>query len=276
MRLHETITSRKNQRIIYMTSLSDRKNREEHQVFFVDGIKLFLEAVDAGLPIREVYFDDARRDQILPLLEARISSEIYAEIDVYPLSSGCFEKISSEKSPQGIITVIKHLDFLKKCTIINSINDFVVPTERLILLYAMRDPGNIGAVIRSAVAFGADHIITTVDSADVYNPKALRAAMGSLFRVKVTSVEDMSKTVEELQASGRRIYAAELSENAKPFTEVCLATQDAVIIGNEGHGIPKELSAVCDGSVYIPISKATESLNASVAAAIFMWEQNKL
>ena len=168
------------------------------------------------------------------------------------------------------------MHFLKKCTIINSISDFVLPNERLILLYAMRDPGNLGAVVRSAVAFGADHIVMSADSADVYHPKTLRAAMGSLFRVKVTAVRDIGATVADLRKAGRRIFAAELTENAVPFPEISMTARDAVIIGNEGHGIPKELSLVCDGSVYIPISKATESLNASVAAALFMWEQSKL
>ncbi len=262
--------------MIYVSSLQERKYREEHGVFAVDGIKLFSEAADVGLPIREVYFDEARRDTLLPLIEEKLSSGKYADTEVFPLTSSCFEKISTEKSPQGVISVVKHLDFLKKCTIINSISGFVGSDERIILLYAMRDPGNLGAVVRSAVAFGADHIIMSADSADVYHPRTLRASMGSLFRVKVTAVQDFAAVVADLQQSGRRIYAAELSESAIPFSAACMTARDAVVIGNEGHGIPKEISEICDGSVYIPISKATESLNASVAAALFMWEQSKL
>lgn len=276
MWIRDTITSRKNPRVIYVASLSERKYREEHGVFAANGIKLFSEAADARLPICEVYYDDTRRDTLLPLIEEKLSQDIYADTEIFPLSASCFEKISSEKSPEGVITVVKHLDFLKKCTIINSISDFVAPTERVILLYAMRDPGNLGAVVRSAVAFGADHIIVSADSADIYHPKTLRAAMGSLFRVKVTAVQDLGAAVVDLRKTGRRIFAAELSENAIPFSEASMTARDAVIIGNEGHGIPKKLSLVCDGSVYIPISKATESLNASVAAALFMWEQSKL
>ena len=108
-----------------------------------------------------------------------------------------------------------------------------------------------------------------------HNPKTVRSAMGSLFRVKVTAVNDVASFVKAAQQSSRRIFAAELSEGAVSLNDIGLRSNDIVMIGNEGHGIDKNVSSICDGSVYIPISKKTESLNASVAAAIFMWEQNK-
>ena len=137
----------------------------------------------------------------------------------------------------------------------------------------MRDPGNLGSVIRSAVAFGAEIIIISSDCADVYNPKTIRAAMGSLFKVEILISDDLCRTVSELRRSGRRVFAAELRDNAVSVDEIALNTKDIVIIGNEGHGIDEKLSSLCDGSVYIPISSNAESLNASVAAAIFMREQ---
>ena len=144
-----------------------------------------------------------------------------------------------------------------------------------IVLSSVRDPGNLGSAIRSAVAFGVENIILSSDCADVYNPKTVRGAMGSLFRVKVTRVSDLKLYIEAMRANGRKVYSAELSENAKPLSEVNLSKWDAVIIGNEGHGVSKEISEASDGGIYIPISSKTESLNASVAAAIFMWEQSK-
>ena len=99
--------------------------------------------------------------------------------------------------------------------------------------------------------------------------------MGSLYRVKVTTVSDISSFIDASHANGRRVFAAELTDSAKSLHEAGLTGSDIVMIGNEGHGIPTEVSALCDGSIYIPISKKTESLNASVAAAIFMWEQSK-
>ena len=152
---------------------------------------------------------------------------------------------------------------------------FLLPDEKAIILCSVRDPSNLGAVIRSSAAFGVDHIILTGNCADVYNPKTVRSAMGSLYRVKITTVNDCSSLIEHCRQNGRRVYAAELTDNAKSLDEIDLTRNDLIMIGNEGHGISSDISALCDCSVYIPISKKTESLNASVAAAIFMWEQSK-
>ena len=140
----------------------------------------------------------------------------------------------------------------------------------------MRDPGNLGSVIRSAVAFGVDHLVLSEDSADVYNPKTVRSAMGSLFKVRISYVKDFGSFINVARECGRRVFSAELSEGARSLAETPLLPSDILVIGNEGHGIPEDISALCDASVYIPISDKTESLNASVAAAIFMWEQEKL
>ena len=153
---------------------------------------------------------------------------------------------------------------------------FVFEGERALSLYSLRDPGNLGAVIRSASAFGVKHIILSADSADIYNPKTVRAAMGTMFGVKITIVRDFKSFIEAAKSAGRSVYAAELSVNAKSIKEINLKANDIFIIGNEGHGIPEEVSKVCSGSVYIPISEGVESLNASVAAAVFMWEQNNI
>jgi len=173
------------------------------------------------------------------------------------------------------ISIIKHLDFLRQKDIIYKEDFSREACGRSIALCSVRDPGNLGAVIRSAVAFGVEEIILSGDCADIYNPKTVRGAMGSLFRVNVRIVGDMKEYIRAMQANGRRVYSAELSESAVPLSDLGLDRWDSVIIGNEGHGIPAEISAMTDASVYIPISSRTESLNASVAAAIFMWEQSK-
>jgi TrmH family RNA methyltransferase len=100
--------------------------------------------------------------------------------------------------------------------------------------------------------------------------------MGSLFRVKACVIEDVASAVAALRACGRRVLAAELREGAVSLAEAALMPSDCVIIGNEGHGIPTAISDLCDKSVYLPISENAESLNAAVAAAIFLWEQSKL
>ena len=153
---------------------------------------------------------------------------------------------------------------------------FLEDSERAIVLSSLRDPGNLGSVIRSAVAFGARHIILSSDSADIYNPKTIRAAMGSLFKVKVSYVKNLVDFVRVARENGRRVFSAELSSSAVSLSDVLLLATDLFIIGNEGHGIDKSVSEASTGSVYIPISALTESLNAAVAAGIFIWEQSKI
>ena len=269
----EVLTSRKNPFVIWAAGLKEKKNRECEKCFLAEGEKLLKEAFSAHLPIKYILIAASKKTHFLSLLSTFENEKSSQEVTVYILDDGCFEKISTEKAPQGVITIVKHLDFFEKCTIIY--NNGISKEERILALYAMQDPGNLGSVIRSAVAFGVDRIIMSANSVDLYNPKTVRSAMGSLFRVKITVVDDLSKSILCLREGGRRVFAAELSENAISLNALTVEKSDVFLIGNEGHGIPKEIAAVCDGSVYIPISKATESLNASVAAAIFMWETQK-
>jgi len=273
--INEMITSRNNPIVKWAASLSSKKGRDASKSFIAEGEKLSLEALEAHLPITHIFISESKKARVIEKISVYISDELYKSTEVIVLSDSAFEKISTEISPQGIITVIKYLDFFREIDIIYKEEFFLLPNERVIILSSLRDPGNLGAVIRSAAAFGVEHIILTADSADLYNPKTVRSAMGSLFRIKATVVKDMVSCVEMLKSNGRRVFAAELSENAVELSEVSLISTDAVIIGNEGHGISAELSESCSGSIYIPISKKTESLNAAVAAAIFMWEQCK-
>ncbi len=273
--ISELITSRNNALVKWAASLCDKKGRENSRCFIAEGEKLSYEAMEAGLDITHVFIKESKKDRIFPQITNLLKDEIYKNTEVITLSDGTFEKISTEKAPQGIISVIKYLDFFREIDIIYKEEFFFDTKERIIILSSMRDPSNLGSVIRSAVAFGVDHVILTADSADIYNPKTVRSAMGSLFRVKVSIVKDINSFVIAIKSSGRRVLAAELSDNAISLSDIGLKSSDAVIIGNEGHGISPELSSLCTASVYIPISKKTESLNASVAAALFMWEQNK-
>ena len=272
---NETISSRNNNFVKWASALDDKKNRNSEGYFMAEGVKLTVEALDAGLPVDYIIICEEKKNEILQKISKYLHCEKYEKCQIVTVTDGVFEKISTEKSPQGVISIIKHLDFFRKMDIIYKEEFFSRAYERVILLSSVRDPGNLGAVIRSAVAFGVDHVILTADSADLYNPKTVRSAMGSLFRVKATVVSDFTSVIRALQDSGRRVFAAELSECAVSVSEARLRSTDAVIIGNEGHGIPTDISSVCDGSVYIPISHKTESLNASVAAAVFMWEMGK-
>ena len=133
----------------------------------------------------------------------------------------------------------------------------------------MQDTGNVGTVIRTAMAFGIDAVIC-VDCADVYNPKTMRAAMGALFGMTTVICRDITQAVGFARRSCPKVYAAALSKNSISIDDADFSSPCAVIIGNEGNGLTDEAMALCDNNVIIPISETSESLNAGVAAAIFM------
>lgn len=272
----DIISSRTNPTVKWASSLSDKKGRAAARAFIAEGEKLTFEALRRGLPVTHIFILEGKEERLLPLIRSYETAEMYEDCQIFLLSESAFSKISTEKSPQGIICAIKYLDFFSNMDIIYKEDFFIPRGERALSLYSLRDPGNLGAVIRSAVAFGVQHIVLSEDSADIYNPKTVRAAMGTMFGVKVSIVSDFASFINAARYNGRAVYAAELSEGAKSVSEIDLSVEDIFVIGNEGHGIPKDLSDICTGSVYIPISRETESLNASVAAAVFMWEQNKL
>ncbi|MBO7196635.1 MAG: RNA methyltransferase [Clostridia bacterium] len=272
----DIISSRNNPTVKWAASLADKKGRCEAESFIAEGEKLTLEALRRSLPVTHIFVMESKVDRAMSLLAPFTHDDRYVNCQIITLSDSAFEKISTEKAPQGIISVIKYLDFFRNMDIIYKEDFFIPRGERALSLYSLRDPGNLGAVIRSAVAFGVEHIVLSADSADIYNPKTVRAAMGTMFGVKISMVSDFASFVNAAKENGRAVYAAELSDGAKSIKEIDLSADDIFIIGNEGHGIPTEISSQCTASVYIPISEGAESLNASVAAAVFMWEQNNL
>ena len=277
MKISDTlITSRSGERVKLFASLSDKKGRQKSGLFIAEGIKLTLEAAACRLPVCFVVVSEKIADALREKIISAFLDSAFDRTELITVSPGVFEKISTEKSPEGVLCVIKHLDFFHKMDIIYKEEFFLSHNIRTVSLYSVRDPQNLGAVIRSSVALGVEHIVLSPDCADLYNPKTLRAAMGSLFHIEVTRVLDFESFIRAAQASGRRVFSAELRDGAIPLGEARLCATDILVIGNEGHGIPSEISSLSDGSVYIPISDKTESLNASVAAALFMWEQSKL
>lgn len=274
--IDEIISSRQNPLVKHIFSLHEKKGRERARSFIVEGEKLTFEAASSKLAVTHVIVREDKREQLLPRLLCTFDSEEYNETKLVTLSRDAFEKISSEKSPEGVISVVKYLDFFKELDIIYNVENYFPYNENIICLCSVRDPSNLGAIIRSAVAFGIRHIVLSSDCVDAYNPKALRASMGGLFKVNLTYVRDLGAFIQNAKASGRCVYAAELRDYAKGLDEVAFTEKDVIVIGNEGHGISEEISRLCTASVYIPISEATESLNASVAASIFMWELKKI
>ena len=135
----------------------------------------------------------------------------------------------------------------------------------------MRDPGNLGTVIRSAAAFGITNLVLSADCADIYHPRTIRAAMGALFSKKILITEDLPDALRVLSARGR-VYAAALDETAKRLGKVNFGENDTVVVGNEGHGISAAALAAATDKLFIPMQAGVESLNAGVAASVLLWE----
>lgn len=277
----DVITSRQNRRVVELMKLDDRRAREKNRLFRFDGIKLLCEALRRGVELDSVFLRVGTAEKV----EERMK-ELYGctleQVDcpVFGVEDSLFEKISQENAPEGVITVAKYIDKCHKNIIIYN-KDEIQPRSDVpvILLESVRDPLNVGAIIRSAAALGIGHLILSADCADIYHPRTVRAAMGPLFSMPITRVEDLAGTVSALRADGRRIYAAALDDTAirlgSPEMEAdqgSNAGANGAVIGNEGHGLSEAVINACDRSVYIPMNADTESLNAGVAAALLMWE----
>ena len=270
----EIIRSRQNKNIVELCKLTDRKAREAMRTFRFDGIKLLEEAIRNDVEICAVFLSSSAEERVLDGLRSRFGRSYEDKIEkCFVVSDDIFDKISEEKSPEGVITIAKYIDKLQKnATIYNSADFLKMKNEQIVLLESVRDPSNVGAIIRSAAAIGIDRLILSADCADIYHPRAVRGSMGTLFNQRIDRVSDLAATVTGLRESGRRVFAAALDERALPLGGFEILAGDAVVIGNEGHGLSAEVIAACQGSVIIPMSERAESFNAAIAASILMWE----
>ncbi len=272
----DIISARTNPLIVRLCKLDEKKYREEEKLFRLDGIKLLLEAIHFGAEIEYILVREDTYDMILDLLSRHAVGEgISVDGTLIRLSCSAFEKLSSEKSPEGVITIAKYIDKIHKICKIEK--DSVLSADgRTLMMESVRDPGNLGTMLRSAAAFGFSSVIMTSDCADIYNPKTVRAAMGAIFKLNIIRVEEAPSAIAAIRGGGRRVLAAALDEKAIRLGEFKLDKNDVFLIGNEGHGLSKEAIKAADKTVYIPMAEGTESLNAAIAAAVCMWEMSKI
>ena len=273
----EFITSRQNPLILRVVRLQDRKHRQREQLFAFDGIKLCKEALLANVTLDKIFLRASTADRVLNRMEQELPDRNFsAHPALVMLEDAVFDKISAEKSPEGIICVAKYIDKFHKIVTINNIDQSAVypigPKERIMLLESVRDPGNLGTIIRSAAAFGIDRLIISEDCADLYNPKTVRASMGTIFHRQIDRVADLPAAISALIRDGRNIYAAALDQTAVKLGAVALNPGDGIVIGNEGHGLSADTISACTGCLYIPMAEGIESLNAAMAATVCMWE----
>lgn len=264
------ISSRTNSLVTSLAKLDDSKFRRSEGLFLAEGIKLSEEA--AGMPeIRYILIrsDDGLCEERI----IRIAERCPPSAKVCVLSSLAFDKISTEKSPQGIITVLavpeRMHHFLSGGLTHADVTQ--MHGKRVLALDSVRDPGNLGTMIRTASAFGYDHLCL-IGCADIYNPKTVRAAMGALFRTNMYVCDSVAGAFVPLKNDGHRLIAAALGEHALTLGVDPIREDDCAVIGNEGHGVSAETLEMADAVMRIPMGETTESLNAATAASVIMWE----
>ena len=246
-----TVTAPGNEAVKSIAKLSSsKKARDEARAFVAEGRKLVEEALAGGCELLELFvLKDA-----LGAYEALFPS---VSGTVYAVTQPIMNKITESKTPQDITAVFAYKS-----------SGLPKDGRRYLCLERVQEPGNVGALIRSASAFGFDGVVLSADCADVYSVKALRGAMGATFRLPVVSVADLRGFVREMRGAGFKAYAAALNADAVSLGSVGFADKLLLLIGNEGNGLDGETVAACDEAVRIPMAQGTESLNAAVAGAV--------
>ena len=243
------ITSRENPVVKAVAKLvKSREERREKGLFVCEGEVMLKEAVSGGADIKEVFI---RKGKSLD------SGLIPQSAAVYEVEDHVLEKISDVKTTRDVIFT---------CAMPKGGSLF---GERVIVLENVSDPGNVGTIVRTSEAFGMDSVVFLGSCADLYSPKTIRATMGSVFRVNAVFMEE-DEFFLKAQAMGLTVFAAALSPGAQEIYSVDLG-KAAVMIGNEANGLSKNALDKCDKHVIIPIS-GIQSLNAAVAASVFMYE----
>lgn len=248
------ITSSSNQQIKNIALLNKKaKARREQGLFAAEGKKMFQEAPREW--IRKVYLTES--------LEK--SHEIQLDgIEYEVVDDRVFASVSDTRTPQGILTLVQIPSYTEE-QVLGGKNPF------LIVLEDLQDPGNVGTIIRTAEGAGVTGIIVSRKTADLFQPKTIRATMGSVYRMPFLEVDDPSGYLSELSGRGIRTYAAHLRGTGS-YRDQDYTGPSAILIGNEGNGLSDRMAAQADVLVRIPMEGRVESLNAAVAAAVFMYE----
>ena len=249
------ITSRDNQIYKLCGRLAARKYRDQCGLYLVEGEKLVREAFKSGQTVRTVILSE----------ECGVDCDFFCE--TVRMEGGLFTKIAQTATSQGILAVVEKPK-LRQGAFLEKIKE---KSGNVILLDRLQDPGNIGTLIRTADAAGYSGVVTIKGTADLFSPKVVRAAAGSLFRMPVFSAESPKDAVALLEVAGKTVVATGFDTDCC-YYDVDLKRNIGLIIGNEGSGISCELMDLAHETVKIPMDGTIDSLNAAVAAGILMYE----
>ena len=257
------ITSAANSKVKQVVQWQSKaRERREADIFLTEGFKMFLEAPSEQ--IREVYLSEDALEKAMS--DSAIKDKL--QLAGYEtVSDEVFRRMSDTKTPQGILCVMRRPSYSTEQMICN-------PAPLLVLLEGIQDPGNLGTILRTGEGAGITGVIADGQTVDIFNPKTIRATMGSIFRVPFICVESLGEVMRILQEKNVCTYAAHLS--GETYYDRCyFDVGTAFLIGNEGNGLSPELAAQADRLVKIPMEGQVESLNASVAAALLMYEAHR-
>lgn len=242
------ITSKDNEIIKNIKKLKEKKYRLNS--YIVEGIKMVKEAIN--------------ENQEIALIAIREDFKIDFDtknIKTVTISNKIFNDISDVKTPQGILAVIKK----------NQNNQIETNQEYILALDSLQDPGNMGTIIRTADSANINQIIINKTTVDPYSPKVIRSTMGAIYRTNIIEVEDLKATLKEMKSKGFQIITTDLKATQSIY-DINYNNKIVVVIGNEANGVSQEILQTADKKVIIPMLGKTESLNASIAASIMIYE----
>ncbi|MFT3951537.1 MAG: RNA methyltransferase [Oscillospiraceae bacterium] len=262
------ISSRENPHVQRFKKLiSSAKFRREEGLFVIEGARAVADAAAENAALVTMLLTEEAAEKYGALLNFNKLTAA-AGGAVYTISEQLAAQISGTERPQGVFAAVKTLDKTLSADTMDS-------SGKYLLLNRLQDPGNLGTILRTADAVGISGVIMTRDCCDLYNPKAVRATMGSLFRLAIFTDCDYGDALSALTGAGLVTYAAVVGADAADAAEVRDADFSrpcAVVIGNEGAGLSAEEAALCAARVTIRMNGTINSLNASAAAAIILWE----
>ena len=239
------ITSLNNEHIKELCKLNQKKYRDESDLFLIETKHLVLEAYKEGI-VKELILE---QNEIFPL-----------DVPTTYVTKQILKKLTNTDNPSNVMAVVEK---------IKEKDDI---GEKILILDHIQDPGNLGTIIRSAVAFNIDTIVLSKDTVDLYNPKVVRSNQGMMFHINIIS-RDPIKFINGLKKKDYKIIGTKVT-NGKDVRDAKIYSHFALVIGNEGQGISNDIDNLCDEYLYIKMNENCESLNAGVAASILLYEIN--
>lgn len=257
----ELISSKENKTIKSIKKLiSSASFRREEGLFVAEGTRLCADALRSGAEVRCALFSESFAGRNADF----IAADGLRGAERFCVRDSIFCALSDTKTPQGVLFVIKTLDKTLDF-------DTMKKNGKILALEAIQDPVNLGTILRSAEALGADAVVHSRDCCDIYAPKVIRGSMGAVFRLPFMTADSLPGFIDAFNRYGTS-YAAVLDRGSRIVSECDFSALSLCALGNEGSGLTPATVAACTHKVFIPMPGGAESLNVSAAAAILLWE----